>query len=110
MRCKSTVGRLLISFSFVTRIVTEGADLYVAPNGTSSGPGTLGQPYNLSTALSGSVGQPGILSGSVAEPTPSTTSLHKSTAWRESRSPFDESPGRTRALMALSQFGTAAVM
>lgn len=35
------------------------ADYYVAPNGTSTGPGTLNQPYSLAKALSGSVGAPG---------------------------------------------------
>lgn len=39
--------------------VMKGADLYVAPNGTASGNGTAAKPYDLSTALSGSVAQPG---------------------------------------------------
>ena len=34
-------------------------DLYVAPDGTSSGDGTLTRPYDLKTALSGAVGQAG---------------------------------------------------
>src|SRR5947199_1202905 len=38
---------------------SRAADLYVAPTGTASGPGTLAQPYNLATALSGSVGAAG---------------------------------------------------
>ncbi|MDE3066493.1 MAG: right-handed parallel beta-helix repeat-containing protein [Verrucomicrobiota bacterium] len=37
----------------------QAADWYVAPSGTPSGPGTLAQPYDLATALSGQVGQPG---------------------------------------------------
>src|SRR5690349_19417616 len=37
----------------------KGADLYVSPNGTLSGPGTVAQPYDLATALSGQVSQPG---------------------------------------------------
>lgn len=40
-------------------IAARGSDLYVAPNGTSAGPGTQSQPYDLQTALAGSVGQPG---------------------------------------------------
>jgi hypothetical protein len=32
---------------------------FVAPNGTPAGPGTLAQPYDLATALSGTVGGPG---------------------------------------------------
>src|SRR2546423_13151804 len=37
----------------------QGADLYVSTNGTASGDGTMAQPYDLATALSGEVGQPG---------------------------------------------------
>src|SRR5260370_4977569 len=37
----------------------QANDLYVSTNGTPSGPGTMGQPYDLATALSGQVGQPG---------------------------------------------------
>ncbi|MDB6018450.1 MAG: hypothetical protein JWR19_2939 [Pedosphaera sp.] len=37
----------------------QGNDLYVSPNGTPSGPGTMALPYDLATALSGQVGQPG---------------------------------------------------
>jgi hypothetical protein len=36
-----------------------GRDLYVAPGGTPAGPGTMAQPYDLITALSGVVAQPG---------------------------------------------------
>jgi len=36
-----------------------GADLYVAADGTPSGPGTLSKPYDLETALSGRAGQAG---------------------------------------------------
>jgi hypothetical protein len=38
---------------------THATDLYVATNGTASGSGTMGQPYDLATALSGQVGQAG---------------------------------------------------
>lgn len=37
----------------------QANDIYVSPYGTPSGPGSLGHPYNLATALSGKVGQPG---------------------------------------------------
>jgi hypothetical protein len=37
----------------------NAVDLYIASNGTPSGPGTTNQPYSLATALSGSVGAPG---------------------------------------------------
>ena len=37
----------------------NAAELYVSPNGTASGPGTMDRPYTLATALSGRVGQPG---------------------------------------------------
>ncbi len=36
-----------------------GNDLYVSPDGTPLGPGTMAQPYDLATALSGQVGQAG---------------------------------------------------
>lgn len=36
-----------------------GNDLYVSPGGTPSGAGTMTAPYDLATALSGLVGQPG---------------------------------------------------
>ena len=37
----------------------EASQLYVAPEGTPFGPGTLSSPYDLATALSGAVSQPG---------------------------------------------------
>src|SRR5207249_17090 len=37
----------------------HAADLYVAPNGMASGSGKKTAPYDLATALSGSVGQAG---------------------------------------------------
>ena len=37
----------------------HGSDLYVSPDGTPLGPGTMAQPYDLATALSGGVGQAG---------------------------------------------------
>lgn len=48
------------AFGMLLAFLPAGAtDLYVAPDGTSSGPGTLTQPYDLKTALSGSVGRAG---------------------------------------------------
>src|ERR1041385_1708434 len=40
-------------------IQVQASDFFVAPGGTSLGPGTLSSPYDLNTALSGEVGQPG---------------------------------------------------
>src|SRR5436853_7475524 len=37
----------------------HGSDLYVSPDGTPLGTGTMAQPYDLATALSGGVGQAG---------------------------------------------------
>src|SRR5712664_2616992 len=37
----------------------QANDLYVSTNGTPAGPGTMGQPYDIATAVSGQVGQPG---------------------------------------------------
>src|SRR5882762_9000796 len=37
----------------------QARDLYVSTNGTPSGPGSMAQPYDLATALSGQVGQAG---------------------------------------------------
>src|SRR6185436_5894592 len=37
----------------------QGNDLHVSPDGTPSGLGTIAEPYDLATALSGQVGQPG---------------------------------------------------
>src|SRR5882762_10870427 len=37
----------------------QATDLYVSTNGTPSGPGSMAQPYDLATALSGQVGQAG---------------------------------------------------
>src|SRR5689334_7608152 len=39
--------------------LVRGAEYYIAPSGTVSGPGTLAQPYALATALSGAVGRAG---------------------------------------------------
>ena len=57
---KTTVIRLLTSAAtlFVSNVVS-GADLYVAPDGFALGPGTVARPYDLVTALSGSVSKPG---------------------------------------------------
>ncbi len=51
--------RLLVRCLLLVPIGMEGEDLYVSPNGAPSGPGTITQPYDLATALSGKVGQPG---------------------------------------------------
>jgi hypothetical protein len=37
----------------------QAADLYVAPDGTPSGPGTIRKPYDVMSALCGSVARPG---------------------------------------------------
>jgi hypothetical protein len=47
----------VVATCFATSL--QAADLYVSPTGTSAGPGTLSQPYNLATALSGKVGKAG---------------------------------------------------
>ncbi len=52
-------ARLLIHCLLLVSCGMEGKDLYVSPNGTPSGSGTILQPYDLATALSGRVGQPG---------------------------------------------------
>jgi len=51
------LGRVLCFL--LTLIQVRAADWFVATNGTATGSGTLSQPYDLVTALSGSVGQPG---------------------------------------------------
>jgi len=43
----------------LTALSMQGADLYVSTNGTGTGSGTRTQPFDLATALSGQVGQPG---------------------------------------------------
>ena len=43
----------------VTCVRLQANDLFVAPGGTPFGPGTLAQPYDVVTAFSGDVGQPG---------------------------------------------------
>ncbi len=40
-------------------IQVQASDFFVAPGGTALGPGTLSSPYDLGTALSGEVAQPG---------------------------------------------------
>src|SRR5262245_6309488 len=40
-------------------VQVQASDFFVAPGGTALGPGTLSNPYDLATALSGEVGQPG---------------------------------------------------
>jgi len=51
--CLSVLCILLLPFGI------QGNDLYVSPTGTLSGPGTMAQPYDLATALSGQAGQAG---------------------------------------------------
>jgi hypothetical protein len=53
------VLRLCITGTLLAVLQAGAADLYVAANGTPAGPGTLSQPYDLKTALSGSVSQAG---------------------------------------------------
>src|SRR5580658_8555943 len=52
-------ARRLIRCLLLVSCGMEGKDLYVSPSGTPFGPGTILQPYDLATALSGQVGQPG---------------------------------------------------
>ena len=52
-------ARLYVLCVLLFPLGLRGSDLYVSPYGTSSGPGTTAQPYDLATALSGQVGQPG---------------------------------------------------
>jgi hypothetical protein len=50
---------LLVLCVLLAPVRMHAADLYVSTNGTPSGPGTLEQPYDLRTALSGEAGQAG---------------------------------------------------
>jgi hypothetical protein len=61
MHCRvvKKVLRLLQLAVVSIPVVIEAGDLHVATNGTSSGPGSLLQPYDLPTALSGEVATPG---------------------------------------------------
>ena len=52
-------ARLSVLCFFLFPLGIQGNDLYVSPNGTPLGSGTMAQPYDLVTALSGQVGQPG---------------------------------------------------
>jgi hypothetical protein len=54
----ASVWRMAAVFIVATTLA-QAADLHVAPNGHSFGPGSEDQPYDLVTALSGSVGKPG---------------------------------------------------
>src|SRR5262245_19592480 len=49
----------MAALAFFTAAAAQAADLHVAPNGHSFGSGRQDQPYDLVTALSGSVGKPG---------------------------------------------------
>src|SRR6266478_6661830 len=50
---------LLILCLLILPSSIQANDLYVSTNGTPAGPGTMAQPYDIATALSGQVGQPG---------------------------------------------------
>jgi hypothetical protein len=52
-------ARSLVFWVLVAPLGTQATDLYISPHGSPSGPGNLGQPYDLATALSGQVGQAG---------------------------------------------------
>jgi parallel beta-helix repeat protein len=52
-------GLCLLALFLLFGLGTEATDLYIGPDGTPTGPGTWGQPYDLATALSGEVSQPG---------------------------------------------------
>lgn len=52
-------ARLFVFCVLLAPTGLRAGDLYVSTNGTPSGPGTLAQPYDLATALSGRAGQPG---------------------------------------------------
>jgi hypothetical protein len=49
----------MAALAFFTTASAQAADLHVTPNGHSFGSGRQDQPYDLVTALSGSVGKPG---------------------------------------------------
>lgn len=49
----------MAAVAFLAGTVARAADFHVTPIGGPSGPGTEAQPYDLVTALSGSVGKPG---------------------------------------------------
>jgi len=52
-------GVLLILGAALACFPLRANDFFVAPNGTPFGPGTLSAPYDLVTALSGQISQPG---------------------------------------------------
>jgi len=54
-----SLSRSCVLGLLLTILQADAADLYVAPDGTPSGSGAVGQPYDLKTALSGAVGQAG---------------------------------------------------
>jgi hypothetical protein len=49
----------MAAVAFFAATQNQAADLHITPNGHSYGTGTEGQPWDLVTALSGSVGKPG---------------------------------------------------
>src|SRR5687767_9128990 len=54
-----SVARFLTLVASLVPLGTYATDLYVSSSGTRSGPGTIGRPYDLATALSGQVGRAG---------------------------------------------------
>src|SRR5882672_9149403 len=60
MRPVVFITSLFVLWFVVIPLGSPARDLYVSPNGTPSGPGTMAQPYDLATALTNyTVGQPG---------------------------------------------------
>jgi hypothetical protein len=52
-------ARWFVLCALLIAVDARANDLYVATNGTPSGNGSLAQPFDLTTALSGAAGQPG---------------------------------------------------
>jgi hypothetical protein len=52
-------ARWFVLCALLVAVGARAHDFFVATNGTPSGNGTLGQPFDLTTALSGAAGQPG---------------------------------------------------
>src|SRR6266550_7523143 len=53
------IARLSVLCVLIVPFCIRGNDFYVSPSGTSLALGTTTEPYDLATALSGQVGQPG---------------------------------------------------
>ena len=60
-KCRHAVlrARLCVLWVLVAALGIQARDLYVSPSGTPSGPGTIAEPYDLATAVSGQVVRPG---------------------------------------------------